>query len=236
MGLAVPLAAQPSALETGQQVYRANCFACHGQEGDSIPGVNFRQAQFRRVSTDADLARIIENGIPGTGMPPTNMPEASRRALVAYVRSMHPTENNAGTGDPDRGMALFQGKGGCVNCHRVGEKGSRLGPDLSDVGSLRQAAYLEKSIVDPNAIVLPQHRYVRAVTKDGAVITGRRLNEDTHTIELIDEHERLVSLSKSDLREYTLIKTSPMPSYQGKLSPAEISDLVSYLLSLKGSN
>jgi mono/diheme cytochrome c family protein len=52
---------------------------------------------------------------------------------------------------------------------------------------------------------------------------------------LIDEKERLVSLNKADLREFTLVKTSPMPSYKDKLSSQEITDLVSYLLSLKGS-
>ena len=73
------------------------------------------------------------------------------------------------------------------------------------------------------------------VTRQGAVITGRRLNEDTHTIQLIDDKERLVSLDKSQLRELTVLKTSPMPSYQGKLSAQEIADVVAYLQTLKGS-
>ena len=83
--------------------------------------------------------------------------------------------------------------------------------------------------------MLPQHRFVRAVTKDGRVITGRRLNEDTFTVQLVDEKERLVSLSKPELREYTVIKTSNMPSYKDKLNVQERADLVAYLLSLKGA-
>ena len=77
---------------------------------------------------------------------------------------------------------------------------------------------------------------MRAVTKDGKVITGRRLNEDTYTVQLIDSQERLVSLAKADLKEYAVIKTSPMPSYRDKLSAQELADLVAYLLSLKGVN
>ena len=90
------------------------------------------------------------------------------------------------------------------------------GPDLSDIGSTRNAAQLEKSILDPNDNILPQERYVRAVTKDGKTVTGMRLNEDTHNVLLIDEHGRLVALSKDDLKEYTLLKTFSHAVLSGK--------------------
>lgn len=108
-----------------------------------------------------------------------------------------------------------------------------MGPELSGIGAMRQAAYLEQALTDPNAAIAPQNRMVHAVTRSGEVIDGRRLNEDTHTVQLIDAKERLVSLSKSDLREYDVLKTSPMPSYKDRLSAGEIADVVSYLLSLK---
>jgi len=72
------------------------------------------------------------------------------------------------------------------------------------------------------------------VTVDGKVITGRRLNEDTYTVQLIDEQERLLSLSKANLREFTVLKSTPMPSYKDKFSSQELADLESYLLSLRG--
>ena len=65
---------------------------------------------------------------------------------------------------------------------------------------------------------MPINRPVRAVTKDGRSINGRRLNEDTYTVQLIDEQERLVSLTKADLREYTILTASPMPSYKDRLT------------------
>lgn len=234
LGAALSVEAQTAA-ETGRQLYRANCQACHGAEGDNVTGVDFKSGQFRRASSDDDLARLILNGIPGTAMPPTNLPEPSRRALVAYLRSMHAaTMGASATGDRAHGMAIFEGKGGCLQCHRVGAQGSRVGPDLSDVGSHRPAAALEQSMVAPNDVILPQNRFVRMVMKDGTVISGRRLNEDTYTIEVIDQKENLISVSRADVREYTLLTTSPMPSYQGKLSSQEIADVVAYLLSLKG--
>ena len=112
--------------------------------------------------------------------------------------------------------------------------GSRVGPDLSDIGSLRRTAEIEQSLLDPNAEVLPQNRFYRVVTKQGETITGRLLNLDTFTVQMLDSKERLLSLQRSDLREAAFLKDSPMPSYRGKLSTQELSDVVAYLDSLKG--
>jgi putative heme-binding domain-containing protein len=237
--LSIPSAAQQRYLsldvENGSRLYRNNCFVCHGPEGASIPGVDFRRGQFKRVSSDEDLLRVIAGGVPGTAMPPTNVTDSQRLALVAYIRSLHDSAaSSVGTGDAARGRALLEGKGGCLTCHRINGKGSRTGPDLSEVGAIRAAAYLERSILAPNESVLPEHRSVKVVTRQGVTITGRRLNEDTHTLQVIDGDERLHSFSKSDLREYTLLTTSSMPSYEGKFNSQELADVVTYLLSLKG--
>src|SRR5215469_11147914 len=91
-GASMPLAAQQHYLsldvENGSRLYRNNCFACHGPEGASIPGVDFRRGVFKRVSSDEDLLRVIANGVPGTAMPPTAMNDSGRLALVAYIRSL----------------------------------------------------------------------------------------------------------------------------------------------------
>ncbi|MGH9611889.1 MAG: c-type cytochrome, partial [Bryobacteraceae bacterium] len=167
--LSVPLAGQQrylsSDVENGSRLYRNNCFACHGPDGNSIPGVDFRRGQFIRASSDDDLLRVIGSGVPGTAMPPTAVNDSARLALVAYLRSMH--ESATGSGDAARGRALFEGKGGCLACHRVNGKGSRVGPDLSEVGEIRTAAYLERSIVAPAESILPEHRFVRVVTRQG---------------------------------------------------------------------
>ena len=66
------------------------------------------------------------------------------------------------------------------------------------------------------------------------MINGRRLNEDTYTVQLFDDQEKLLSLTKADLREYTILTVSPMPSYKDRLTQDELADVVAYLLSLKG--
>src|SRR6202040_3819170 len=115
---------------------------------------------------------------------------------------------------------------GCARCHRGDVQGSRVAPDLSDIGAVRSAGSLQRSLTDPTSQMMPINRPVRPVTADGRGVNGRRRNEDTYTVQLLDDQERLVSLVKADLSEYTILKTSPMPSYKDTLNPAELADLV----------
>jgi putative heme-binding domain-containing protein len=155
--------------------------------------------------------------------------------VIAFLRNMNTFDpGTIAPGDEARGRAVVEGKGDCLRCHRVGTRGSRVAPDLTDIGSVRGPGSLQRSLLDPTSQMMPINRPIKAVTRDGKVINGRRLNEDTYTLQLVDEQERLLSLDKSQLREFTIQTTSPMPSYKDKLSENEIADTVAYLLSLKG--
>jgi putative heme-binding domain-containing protein len=219
----------------GARLYDAQCTTCHGSNGDGVGGVDLRSGTFRSAVTDQDLARVITNGVPGTGMLAFAFDAAELAGIIAYLRNMNAFDRASATiGDAGRGRTTFEGKGGCARCHRVGALGAGVAPDLSDIGAVRSAGSLYRSLTDPTSQMMPINRPVRAVTADGRVINGRRLNEDTYTVQLLDDQERLVSLVKADLREYRILTTSPMPSYKDTLSSAELADLVSYLLSLKG--
>lgn len=226
----------PGDVEEGQQLFIENCAICHGPEGDAVPGVALARGKFRHASSDEELNQIIKNGIPGTAMPPGNFHEHQFTALIAYLRSMTASLAGSATtlGDAARGKTIFEGKGGCLNCHRVNGKGSYLGPELTDIGVTRRAAQLERSILEPDAEILPQNRFFHVVTRDGTTITGRLLNLDTFTVQLMDSNEQLRSFLKINLKEFEFVDRSPMPSYQGKLNPAEVADVVAYLVSLRG--
>ena len=219
----------------GSRLYATQCATCHGASGDSVGGVDLRSGKFRNATTDQDLMSVIMNGVTGTGMQAFRFDAAELAGIIAYLRSMNTFDaGSVRSGDADRGRVLFEGKGGCTRCHRVGAQGARVAPDLSDIGAIRSAGSLQRSLIDPNSQMMPINRPVRAVTRDGKVINGRRLNEDTYTVQLIDDQERLVSLAKADLRDYTILKTSLMPSYKDTLGADDLADLVAYLLSLKG--
>jgi cytochrome c oxidase cbb3-type subunit III len=237
--IAIPLAAQhsytPADIEDGGKLFRTNCVACHGPEGTLVDGVDLGHGKFRRASTEDGVIRIIEDGIPGTAMPPNNFSDFQAGTILAYLRSVATSGRTAAPkGDATRGKAIFEGKGGCAGCHRVYGVGSRVGPDLSDIGVQRRVAEIEASILDPNAEVLPQNRYYRIITKSGETVTGRLLNEDTFSIQLLDTQERLLSFQRINLRQAGFLNESPMPSYRDKLTKAEQDDLVTYLISLKG--
>ena len=221
--------------ERGEQVYQANCITCHGLEGDEVQGIDFGKGQYRRVNSDDDLVRIIRDGIPGTSMPPNKLQDVQLANLVSYLRSLSASEALTSVpGNAARGQAIVEGKGNCLGCHRIKANGSRLGPDLTDVGQSRRRVELEKAILDPAAEVRPEHRSYRVVTRDGVTTVGRLLNHDTLMVLLIDDKQQLRSFNKADLRSHGFVLDSPMPSYKGKLSTEETADVVRYLASLKG--
>jgi putative heme-binding domain-containing protein len=218
-------------IQSGSVVYGLQCAQCHGPSGDQVGGVDLRTGRFRHATSDDDLRRIITNGIPGTSMPGRRLDPAQLSALVAYVRNIRDfNEAVVALGDAGRGRGLYDGNG-CAGCHRIGASGSRAAPDLSEIGSTRSPAAIQQSLLNPTSMMMPINRPVRLVTKDGRTINGRRLNEDTYTMQLMTDQEDLMTVLKSDLKELRVLATSPMPSYKDTLTPAQLADLVAYLAS-----
>jgi putative heme-binding domain-containing protein len=221
----------------GAALYASRCVTCHGTQGDAIGGVNLRSGTFRNAVIDRDLERFIRAGSPA-GMPAFVLDAAEMSGIIAYLRNMNAFDTapvrNVKTGDVARGRAIFSGKAGCVSCHRVGGTGSIVAPNLSDIGAVRSAGSIQRSLLDPASQMMPVNRPVHVVTNYGAVVNGRRLNEDTYSLQILDDSGNLRSFLKADLKEYKISTTSPMPSYKNTLSGDEFADVLAYLLSLKG--
>ena len=222
-------------IAAGRKVYSSQCQLCHGQNGEQVNGVDLRRGRFKRSVSDEDIAAVITNGVAGAGMPPFKLQPAEITSLLAFIRAgFDPSGVAVKVGNVARGKALYAGKGNCASCHRINGDGPRTAPDLSDVGATRTPGALQRSLLEPTAAMWPINRPVRLVTSDGREIKGRRLNEDTYTVQVIDDKERLLSFDKATLKSYELGKTSPMPSLEKTFTAEEISDLIAYLLSLKG--
>ncbi|MBV9506996.1 MAG: c-type cytochrome [Acidobacteriia bacterium] len=219
----------------GPGLFRAKCVACHGVQGNGGGGgVDLLQGKFKRPSSDSDILGYIRNGIPGTAMDKVDMPESEARKIVEYIRLRAQSHYaNEVTGDAFRGKTVFEGKGGCRRCHSIKGSGSHFGPDLSDIGGSRSPAEIERSIVDPDAEILPQNRIVEVVPRNGKPIVGRQLNQDSFTVQIVDTNDRLLTFERPSLTEVKILMKSPMPSQKGTLSSVEIADVVTYLAALK---
>ena len=221
------------AIEAGSQVYTQQCALCHGPQGALVDGINLRTGQFRSVQSDADLRQVISDGAGEGRMPAFSLRSEEMNGVIAFIRAGFDPEGEAvKIGDPVRGKALFEGEGQCADCHRVRGVGPRTAPDLSNIGAIRTPASLQRNLLDPATALLPINRPVRLVTRFEETIVGRRLNEDTYTVQVIDSGERLRSLKKTDLVSYEI---SDEPSKQPTtMTSDEVADVIGYLLTLRG--
>ncbi|MET0292693.1 MAG: c-type cytochrome [Steroidobacteraceae bacterium] len=222
-------------LFSGEQAFQNICANCHGRAGNQIANVDLGHGVFRKPYDNEQLLGIVMNGLPGTAMPATpGMSRAQAEQIVIYLRSRANAADPGAGGDVDRGRALFLGKGDCMTCHRVNGSGSRRGPDLSRIGLMRTSAQLAGSLREPDAEVQPVNRSYAVTLRDGRRISGRLLNQDAYTVQLLDDDERLRSFVKADLRGAEFI-SSPMPSTRDRFNDGETADLVRYLGSLRGT-
>ena len=249
LGFAAPVFAQTAAdVEAGKQLFNGMCVECHGVDGAGGDAPSLNRARLNHAPTDAALVKILEVGIPNTNMPRIRrFTDAETRQLVSYVRSLGRVAEVKVPGDRTKGLAVYRNLG-CAGCHIIGGQGGNLGPDLTDIGFLRGAAYLRQAIVDPAAALpkgvmqVPSRGYaeylpLRIVTKKGGEIRGIRVNEDAFTVQVRDQSGRIYSLRKADLELLDKqMGTSLMPSFAGRARDADLDDLVAYLVSLRSES
>ena len=226
---------QPTDMAAGRRIFDAQCAWCHGNGGDGGTGPNLH-GRLRHATTLASISDIIVNGIPGTDMPSFRLGLTDRgtRQTATYVLSLSRTASRPGPGNAERGAAIYTSSG-CGSCHVVGGRGGILGPELTSIGSRRGPAYLRESVVKPAASHPPGYLVVRAVPASGPEVRGIRLNEDVFSILIRDAGGNVHALQKSGLaRVDRELEATLMPSYESRLSAAQLDDLVTYLATLRG--
>lgn len=136
-------------------------------------------------------------------------------------------------GQPDvsRGAEVFTKN--CANCHRIGEQGAKIGPNLDGVG-IRGADRLLEDILDPSRNVDQAFRTTQIVTTDGRILTGLALREEGEIVVLADAQGKELRVPKQEIDERVESQLSLMPSNVPDLvNETDFVHLVGYLLSQK---
>jgi mono/diheme cytochrome c family protein len=203
-------------IERGKTIFegKGNCASCH-----AISGVG--------GTSGPDLAPAGGRG--GRGAAPA-VPGAA-------VPAGAPAAGGRGGRGGAPGAGAAAGRGGAPAGRGGGGAPAAGGPPPGGGGrggAAPNPQQLERSIVDPSAEMAAQYRIYQVITKANVTARGSLLNQDTFSVQLRDNTDKLMSFWKSDLKEYGFLP-SPMPSYRGALTPQEIADVVSYLVSLRSN-
>jgi putative heme-binding domain-containing protein len=137
----------------------------------------------------------------------------------------------------DRGRNFNQGKdaylaGQCIKCHRFGNEGGTVGPDLTAISSRFGRREILESILEPSKVLSEQYMNVIVNTSSGKVVTGRIMDETKDRIIIQPDPlaPQLVPIKKADVESRELSRVSPMPEHLvDGLKPEEILDLIAYL-------
>src|ERR1700756_2775649 len=246
-----PLANDSKAARLGEFEFRANCAFCHGLGArGGGRGPDLTREQKKHGNSDGDLFRTINEGVPGTAMPPNGatqqgvgMTEEEIWQVISYIRSVQVKTSAAQSGNAARGKELFAGSAACATCHMIQGKGGRLGPDLTATGSARSMEYIADSIRNPSRRLAQgiseamkefsqEYETVTVTDERGQKFQGVVLNEDNFTLQMMDTREQLHLFEKDKLRSLDKSRESLMPRYDEKMLPEkDLQDIVAYLLS-----
>jgi putative heme-binding domain-containing protein len=225
-----PFAADAGAVDAGARIFKKQCNSCHGKGGHGGRAPDLTHSSAAAGDEDADLFGTISKGIDGTDMEAygERLTAADIWRVIAFVRSAGPSDAPP-SGDAAHGKSIFWGKGGCGNCHAVGNLGNRIGPDLSRIGRRRTAAYLRESLLAPGADIAPNYAGITVIGPDGKSIRGIEKAFDDFSVVLQDFSGKVYSFDRTQVRSVTRDAESLMPAYGKLLSEAELNDLLVYL-------
>ena len=261
VGLALaPLAAQTtvdltnvSVIAKGNDLFAKNCATgyCHGAEGRAARGPDLRNRDWG----PRKLYSSVRDGVPGTTMPPWNniLPDEDLWAVTGYIISLGTTRltGSAGTitvgsaaagraeltGEAKRGHDLFfdlNNQKRCAICHRLGGKGTAVGPDLSSASG-KSAEALMNDIVNPDASIAEGFEQTVVTSKAGDTIAGVKQSQTDEVIRVYDSEAippPLRTFYRDSVRSTTTRKESSMPAnYDQFYTRNELQAIVAYLKS-----
>jgi len=187
-----------------------------------------------RLMRDIDRQSVASGVYPEIQLANVNMPNPDK--IAQQKQRLDELAELLPKGDAQRGENLFNNRdrSKCITCHLKGEKGVRLGPDLTWIGAIRSERDLLEAIVFPSASIARYHEVLNIVTKDGKVVSGLLIKETVDKMYLSSAEGVVQSVPYQEIEEARYSDVSLMPTGIDKiLNPAEIADIVAYLKASK---
>jgi putative heme-binding domain-containing protein len=154
------------------------------------------------------------------------------RDLATISTAMPGALANGGSSFRGQQVALQHESAQCTRCHTIGQSKAEVGPSLMGVGTRLTRELIVQSLVDPSAKLAPGFGQVSVTLKNGQKLQGTLREETATAIAVEDATRGLQRVQVSDIASRTN-GASAMPDMDLLLTPAQIRDVVAYLMTLK---
>ena len=206
---------------------------------------SFQRTDLRLSTRDADYDLFVKEHAPGDVTLGGNTTDGSPAARSHYVCIIKPAHLRArqvattieeslaklSTADFQRGARLFFYEASCVNCHKMGQRGRALAPNLTNIGVRAAPTTLAESILKPNAVITEGFHSVSILTDSGRVHSGFIKQESGLNVELVRADGKIITVSRDAIAERKRQQVSVMPDGLAKqLSPQQVADLIRFIV------
>lgn len=158
-----------------------------------------------------------------TALPVITHNNSDRQKVVAkYVADTSKHE-----GDAKRGAAVFQKV--CMICHKVGDLGVEVGPDLKTVATKPYAQLIE-AIFDPNRAVEQRNAATQVTKKDKTLVVGQLTSETPGNLTIRLPGGAEIVVLRTDIQELKTLTTSIMPDgLESVLTAQDVADVLTFI-------
>ena len=222
-------------------------YVAHDRRIDEKPTwlKSFQPTDLRVSTRDTSYDLFVKEHAPGEVTLGGNTTDGSAAARSQYVCIIKPaplrTRESAttipeslaklSTADFRRGARLFFHEASCANCHKMGQRGRALAPNLTNMGARAAPKTLAESILKPSAVIMEGFHSVSIVTESGRVHSGFIKQESGLNVELVQADGKVITVRRDTIEERTRQQVSVMPDGLAKqLSPQQVADLIRFIV------
>lgn len=184
-----------------------------------------------------DLQRLLNNfgeEVHASAQPLLQRLAARREQQAAYLAQVKLRLLRI-KGDPQRGREVFYSKkAACAGCHRIGDEGGRVGPELTYIGKLRSPVDLVEAVIFPSSSITIGHEPYTIATTNGLIYTGLIVRQTTDAVYLRTGDLSEIRIPRDHVQLMRPSQTSIMPEgLEKSLTSQELADVLEFLYSCR---